>query len=362
MAVALGVGAVATFATTPRTLAPTTDSTLPPAFVPPKVAARTALVAHVDATRRVDFLMLTATGGDTPAEVLFLPPATVTDVPSLDRQPLAALVRLGGPGLLSMTVTNLTGIRVDRTVLLDDSAFASIIGAVPRFTPVFAVAAVVDGGAIAVPAGAVPITASQGVRLILGREDAGTLAHLATVHAVLDGWCAVLRHDGAARVQAARVDGGTPLVAMCTAAPVLHADTLPVDDVDTGSGERFEVRPAELERLVASEFPSARVADGAPRPRVELLNGVGTVGLATRAAAVLVPAGAHVTLTDNLAQFGQATTEILYYRDSDLAAARRLRTVLGIGVVGRSATPLDVVDITVVLGADFARTHTRSAP
>ena len=30
MAVALGVGAVATFATTPRTLAPTTDSTLPP--------------------------------------------------------------------------------------------------------------------------------------------------------------------------------------------------------------------------------------------------------------------------------------------------------------------------------------------
>jgi hypothetical protein len=44
------------------------------------------------------------------------------------------------------------------------------------------------------------------------------------------------------------------------------------------------------------------------------------------------------------------------YDDSpeQLAVARQVRELLGVGEVAISASPVDVVDVTIILGADFA--------
>lgn len=361
VALACGAAAAATSASHDDTVGSIEpdDGTAAPTVVAP---TRTVLLTHQDASKRVDLLVLGSSGGTKPGSVLLLPAPTVTDVPSYDRQQLGALVRLGGTPLLRTVVANLTGVRLDTHVHTGDASLARLIGVVPRIRVDLAVPVEVDDGAVAAPAGPSTVTASQAVRLLVGRDPAGALAHQATVQAVLDGWCAALRTNGVARVAAARLPGGSAIVAVCTSTKSLTTETLPVDDVDNGASERFEVRASELEALVRERFVGAMFLNGRPRPRVELLNGVGSVGLASRAAEILVPAGAHVTLTDNLARFGQPTTEILYYRDAAAPEARRLRQVLGLGTVGRSATPLDVVDVTIVLGADFDRAHPGSTP
>jgi hypothetical protein len=71
----------------------------------------------------------------------------------------------------------------------------------------------------------------------------------------------------------------------------------------------------------------------------------------------LVPDGIQVALTDNVPGFGQETTTIIYYRDEDRGAARRVARALGVGTIVQSAREIDVVDLSVVLGRDFELAH-----
>ena len=48
---------------------------------------------------------------------------------------------------------------------------------------------------------------------------------------------------------------------------------------------------------------------------------------------------------------------LVYYRPGDLPAARRLAAALGVGSVAEGNVPIDVVDLTVVVGADFHPTR-----
>jgi hypothetical protein len=51
-------------------------------------------------------------------------------------------------------------------------------------------------------------------------------------------------------------------------------------------------------------------------------------------------------------------SQVVHYRDEDLDDARSVQRALGVGEVVRSLVPLDVVDITVVVGADLAAAAT----
>ena len=105
---------------------------------------------------------------------------------------------------------------------------------------------------------------------------------------------------------------------------------------------------------MASRFGNARLGVHGARKRVELLNGVGTAGLVQAAAYRIVPAGGEVRLSGNTARFGQATTRVVYYRDGDRKSAEHFLRILGVGQIAKGPTPLSVVDITIVLGRDFA--------
>jgi hypothetical protein len=83
------------------------------------------------------------------------------------------------------------------------------------------------------------------------------------------------------------------------------------------------------------------------------LNGTGAIALTQAVAERIVPAGGEITLTGNVPGFGVRHTSVVYYRKSDLPAARRVAAALGVGSVAEGNVPLDVVDLTVVVGADF---------
>ena len=101
---------------------------------------------------------------------------------------------------------------------------------------------------------------------------------------------------------------------MATARASSHrTDTLPVDSIAIAGGERFEVREAELIRYVKRAFPKARLGSGSPRPRVEVLNGTGFLGVAQAVADKVVPAGGKITLTGTLPGFRRPTTQSVSY-------------------------------------------------
>jgi hypothetical protein len=139
----------------------------------------------------------------------------------------------------------------------------------------------------------------------------------------------------------------------------MHYDVLPVVSSTAAGGERYDVDQTALDQLARSDFGYARLGGPGPRPKVELLNGVGQAGLTQRMARIVVPAGGDVTLTDNKDGFGQRTTKIVYYDPSQYATAQHFARVLGLAPnsVARGAIPLYSVDITVVIGKDFVEQH-----
>ncbi len=358
--VALTLGAVATFATSPRNVVAHRRAS--PTSTPARNvgAAHTVLVAHFDRNHRIDLAALVSVAaGQRSGSFVFLPPPTVVDVPALELQPIASLLRVGNRSLLINVIENATGARVDQVALLSDTALARAFAVLPsldidlphplRMTD--------SAGSLAFAAGiASSLAPSQAVRLLLGKETEGTLAHLATAQAVLQSYFNALRRTPLAARRAAAVVGAAPFATL-SAVLDLRYDVLPVTGTDAAGGERFEIRQADVDQLVRAEFGFARLAGQATRPRIELLNGVGVAGLTQRVSQIVVPAGGHVTLTNNVEGFGERTTRVVYYDDSQIATARRFAKVLGAHSVVKGAIPLDIVDITVVIGSDFVKTH-----
>jgi hypothetical protein len=170
-----------------------------------------------------------------------------------------------------------------------------------------------------------------------------------------------LRNPAVARATLKAQPGLAPLVAAAKISD-RRTDTLPVESVATGGAERFEPRGADLKRYAKAAFPGAQLAVGGSRPRVEILNGTGAVGLAQTIAARIVPAGGQVTLTGNVPNFGLANTQVVYYAGADRVAAQRMLRALGCGVLKQSKKQFEVVDVTILAGADCFRTGETPTP
>lgn len=130
--------------------------------------------------------------------------------------------------------------------------------------------------------------------------------------------------------------------------PLGQADTLGIGNAGT---ELFQLHPDELAKFLASTFPGAEAP--ADRPKAQVLNGTGGVEVTAHAAERLVPAGIQVALTGNAARFDYATTQVVFYDEEKEALARRARDALGVGRLVLSRRPLGVVDVTIIVGADF---------
>jgi hypothetical protein len=182
-------------------------------------------------------------------------------------------------------------------------------------------------------------------------QSVNELDRLVVVAAVLDGWMDRLRDPAVAQATLALQPSLAPFVA-AAGAPDRRLDTVPVASIATGGGERFDVRQQELAAFVRQSFPNALLGAGGRRPRVEILNGTGALGVAQAVADKAVPAGGRVTLSENYPGFGLPTTQIVYYNDEWRAAAQRIVDAMGCGSLRKAGQDVRIADVTILVGAD----------
>ena len=109
----------------------------------------------------------------------------------------------------------------------------------------------------------------------------------------------------------------------------------------------------QVRSLVARLVPFPIGAPLGARPRVRLLDATGKLDHGLAAAPLLVEGGGQIDQVGNATSFGAPTTQLLYYDDARRDAAEKLREAIGVGEVAKGTDQSGVVDVTVILGADF---------
>jgi len=301
-------------------------------------------------------ILVVAEGGEG-GDLVFAPVGSMVEVPSFGLSPLRDAFALGGLPLLQQAVENLFGITFDEVAMLTPAELTSLVepagvlrvelpSAVEVVTPAGRVETVFAAGPVDIAPAAVP-------ELLEQRGSGSDLDRLVRHQAFWRAWLAAVG-GGADVAEAGGAPGLGAIITQLGAGEVGY-DLLPVEVLATGTGpddDLYAVQGAELDALVAEIAPGAAGTSSA-RVRVQVLNGTGVPGLAQQVQPALVPAGAVVSLTGNADRFDYETTQVVFYRDEDLESARAVQRALGVGEVVRSLVALDVVDVTVVIGADF---------
>ena len=314
------------------------------------VGAGTLLLVHHSPLFGNDLIVLL--GRDRASgSALLIPAATQLDVPALGVATLGAISVDDQGARLATSVENVVGVRVDRTVVLDDPGLTAVMG--PSAPLRVALSAQVE---ILLPpatfvAGEQDLSAAQATQLMVGPQSVNELDRLVTLGTVLDAWLGRLKEPSVARQTTDLQSGLAPLVATALA-PDHQINTLPVDSIAITGGERFAVREPDLVAYVLRAFPRERLGSGRGRPRVEVLNGTGFLGVAQAVADKVVPAGGKITLTENIQGFGQTDTEVVYFQDQWRDGAQRLLDAMGCGSLRKARKDLGISDVTIVVGSD----------
>lgn len=314
------------------------------------VGAGTLLLVHHSALFGNDLMVLL--GRDRASgSALLIPSATQLDVPALGVATLGAISVDDQGARLATSVENVVGVRVDRTVVLDDPGLTAVMG--PSAPLKVALSAQVE--ILAPPAtfaaGEQDLSAAQATQLMVGPQSVNELDRLVSSGTVLDAWLGRLKVPAIARQTTDLQSGLAPLVATALA-PDHQINTLPVDSISITGGERFAVREPDLVAYVVRAFPRERLGSDRGRPRVEVLNGTGFLGVAQAVADKVVPAGGKITLTENIQGFGQNVTEVVYFQDEWRDGAQRLLDAMGCGSLRKARKDLGISDVTIVVGSD----------
>lgn len=284
--------------------------------------------------------------------IVHVAPGTMVEVPSIGLASLRDAHADGGIELLRDSLENLLGVRFGATAELAPASLAEAVRTVGPLTIVVDDAVTTRGAtgrvSIVVPQGRQAVEADGVLGVLEPVGDGTSLDRLVRHQAFWDAYLDALGDDAPA-------GGFVPIsdaMEVVAAEDVRH-QVLPVEAVAgiDGDDELFRVLDDELDAMVARLFPGSTAPED--RVRVRILNGAGAPGLAQRVQPLLVDVGGEVTLSGNADRFDYAVTQIVYYDDARLADANAIRDALGVGEVVKSRTPLEVVDVTIVVGTDF---------
>jgi hypothetical protein len=286
-----------------------------------------------------------------------VPPGTMAELPSYGLDAVGHAFQLGGAPLLRAALENLLGVNLERIDVIDAAELSALAAPAGPLTVHVAsqVEQIEPSGRVTVlwPAGDVALAPADVPRFFADRGQQNDLARLVRHHAFWTAWLTRVRDDPALLPRRAALGHVTPAIATLAKGSVRYS-TLPVEALDGGGGDQvYRVRQTELDALLKIALPGGIALDDAGRTRVQLLNGTGVVGQSQAVAGRLLPAGFRIVVTANANRFTYRDTQIVFYRREQQAAAARVQRALGVGRLVRSRQPLDVVDVTVVIGSDF---------
>ncbi len=282
--------------------------------------------------------------------LLLIPPATQLGS-RLQTASTLGEVPVGDDGaVLATSIENVLGVDVGTPVIVDDAGLTALLGsAAPVPIELPDTVELIDRGT-KYPVGSQELSAAQAAEVMSGPQAMNQVEKIVVTAVVLDAWLNRLQDPDVARRTVALDRSLGPLVAAAQA-PDRRIETLPVDSIPTGAGDRYQVRETDLAAYVERAIPGLRLGDG-DRPRVEILNGTGALGVATAVAEKVIPAGGKVTLTDNVRGFGVPETQVVYYQDRWRRSAQRLLDAMGCGSLRRAGRDVKIADVTIVVGSD----------
>ncbi|MEA3020563.1 MAG: polyisoprenyl-teichoic acid--peptidoglycan teichoic acid transferase [Actinomycetota bacterium] len=286
--------------------------------------------------------------------IIHVPPGTLVEVASVGLASLRDAKRDGGVALLQHSLENVLGVRFAAVVELkpgDLSALAHSVGSLAVSVGHAVEERAASGRVtVVVPAGRQTL-APDGVEAFLEVVGTGTsLDRLVRHQAFWSAYLTAIRTS-----KPAPVLGPVGVAVAALAKTDVTHQVLPVEAVSGVSGDEqlYRLVERDLASLVAKSFPGAATR----AIRIQVLNGAGVPGIAQRVQPLLVDAGGRVTLSGNADRFDYPRTQIVYYADARLNDAKAIRSALGVGEIVKSLTGLNVVDVTVVVGADFLVAH-----
>lgn len=317
--------------------------------------AHTGLLMHRGVFGVVDVVALIGVEeGGANATAVLIPPGTLVEVPSLGTYQVAMLPNLGDEQLMRTAIENALGVHLDSIAVVTDETLAAAMAPAATIEIDLHRPIRVDDerGSLSLPAGQQELSAAEAMRLITADPGQGAFDRLVVGQAVLDGWRDALAEPGVAASTLDVVPELAPLAA--AARSQMRFEALPVAQLSAAPDEElFSIERDEVRQTMADEFGWALFGSDGVRPRVELLNGTGAAGVTRTVANAVVPAGGEVTLTGNVPGFGVETTQVVYYRDEARDDAERMIESLGLGTLAVADVPLGVIDLTIVIGADY---------
>ncbi len=285
--------------------------------------------------------------------ILLIPSGTMTQVvPGGELTLASALTPEQGvdPSVrMKNTVENLLGVSMGGIAVVNDQQFAQLVQ--PAGNIEVNLPDPIGGGSTqSFAAGPNTITPSQSGAFLAASDQTGELGQLDRLDLFLHGWFKKMSSDPSA-VPSTNIFLSTTFMILAKGA--IQIQVLPVNDMgqQVNGGDLFSVDNSALPGLVKSTFPSpARAVT--PRATVQLLNGTGQLGVDATAMNKIVPT-VSVTLSGNAATFNYPATQIVYYDSKGKAAATQIQSELGVGNITQASHPSGIVDVTVIIGADF---------
>lgn len=372
------VWAVVTFGGTDTPDVP--DSQVAPTAIPGSVGddpQPTLVLATFDETRPVgaELIMLLATDpGSGRGTIVLVPANVVADVPGEGLFQLGETFRDGQAPLLELTLANLLGLDLDGAAAISEQGWSSLftrMGGLTLDVPEPLVQVDDDGDRTTrFQPGVQPLDGPRVAEYLTFREAGESeLQRLPRVQRVLEAMLdriveepTVLDDvfaDGAPMIDAPDTDPVRFILQSLAAARDrgdLAVRTLPVVAIGSAADASYRIDQERVDTLVEDRLAASRpTTDGQSGRRLQVLNGNGQPGIGSQVAERLQPGGFRLVETGNAASFDVPETRIIVYDDTpaQLAIAQEAQQLLGVGRIEVSEVPVSVVDITVIVGADF---------
>jgi hypothetical protein len=330
-----------------------TDPTKPgwEAITPP---TPTMLLVQVDDGGKPVSLTVLSQTGQSAGGVILVPVTSVLTIPTYGSIPLdKAYAQLGMDGL-RQGVQNMLGVGMGEMQVIDSSQWADLMGAVGPLL-------ITNLETVTVPGGP---TFPKGP-LLLQPDQVGAYLATSAANSVDTNrlqrqdtfWHSLLARMAQVQVQLpGDADKGLTHFLPPMAKSQVDVQTLPVTTVRLpGSSDTlFSPVPEQMTPLVAKLIPFPTEAALGTRPKARILDGTGKLDHGVSAAPILVRGGAQIAAVGNAANFDYTTTQLIYTDDSQKDLIDKLAAALGVGEVVKSAQQNADVDVTVILGTDFA--------
>ena len=308
------------------------------------------------ALNEVAVLSLNADGQG--GSVLFMPVELFTAV--YGPRQLDELYTSGGLTQLGVGVGSALSIGLTDATEVTPQRWAELIAPIGSLTidnPDDVVATDESGSSSVVfPAGEIELAPDE-VAAFMGVRDAGSfdIDRLLRQELVWEAWLGTLNALGDPNLVPGEGEVGLARFVQRLAAGPVTFEPIPLvagdPPADDPLGEpAYTPDEAGLAELLPRVIP---LPAGGGRPRLRLLDGAGLGGVPQSLVELFVRAGAELTVIGNAGDFDHETTEIIYYDPGEQVQAEAFHATLGAGEVIFSDSTHDVVDVTIIIGADL---------